>query len=127
MTSHLHLIVSAKEGYGLSAIIRDFKKHTAKQIIKEISEIRESRREWLLWYFERECKRDKRITKYKFWQEGNHAVYLEKSNVNMIQQKVNYIHNNPVAAGFVNEAWEWKLSSAQNYVGQKGLINVEEL
>ena len=30
----------------------------------------------------------------------------------MIDQKVNYIHNNPVEAGFVNETLEWRLSSA---------------
>ena len=30
----------------------------------------------------------------------------------MIDQKVDYIHNNPVAAGFVNNPHEWRLSSA---------------
>ena len=30
----------------------------------------------------------------------------------MIDQKVNYIHKNPVEAGFVNEAIEWRWSSA---------------
>ena len=47
MPSHLHMIVSAKETYKLSDIIRDFKKFTSKKIIKTIQEINESR-EWLL-------------------------------------------------------------------------------
>lgn len=35
MESHLHLIASAKEdGAGLPSIIRDFKKHSAKEILK---------------------------------------------------------------------------------------------
>ena len=127
MTSHLHLIISAKEGYELSAIIRDFKKHTAKQIIKQISEVNESRREWLLWYFEREGKRDKRITKYKFWQEDNHAVYLAKSNVNMIRQKVDYIHNNPVKDRTVENAEDYLYSSARDFSGSKGLVVISEL
>ena len=30
----------------------------------------------------------------------------------MIDQKVEYIHNNLVEAGFVDEPWKWRLSSA---------------
>ena len=43
MSNHIHLIVSAQETYDLSAILRDFKKHTAKQILKSIQEEPESR------------------------------------------------------------------------------------
>ena len=47
MSNHLHLIVKAKEGFVLSNILRDFKNHTSKQIASTITEIGESRREWL--------------------------------------------------------------------------------
>ena len=30
-------------------------------------------------------------------------------------KKLNYIHQNPVKNGFVDNAWEWKYSSAKNY------------
>ena len=40
----------------------------------------------------------------------NHQFYLYSNE--MINQKVNYIHENPVEAGFVNFAHEWRLSSA---------------
>ena len=36
MTNHMHLIGSAKEGFRLSDIIRDFKKFTAKTIINRM-------------------------------------------------------------------------------------------
>jgi putative transposase len=36
----------------------------------------------------------------------------------------NYIHQNPVEAGFVNEAEHWKYSSAIDYCGGKGLLDV---
>ncbi len=48
MSSHFHAIVSAKENHNLSNIIRDLKKFTAKELIRLIKEIPESRRVWLL-------------------------------------------------------------------------------
>jgi len=45
----------------------------------------------------------------------------------VIEQKADYLHDNPVAAGFVNEAWHWKYSSAIDYCGDKGLIDLDEL
>jgi REP element-mobilizing transposase RayT len=125
MTSHLHLIVSADEGYKLSEIIRDFKKHTAKQILKSIDESDESRRNWLLWYFEKEGKKDVRISKYKFWQESNHAVLLERANSKMIEQKLNYIHQNPVVEGIVENAQDYLYSSARDYYGMVGLVKIK--
>ena len=127
MSSHLHLIASAKDGFELSAIIRDFKKHTAKQLLKLISDQDESRREWLLWYFEREGKKDMRISKYKFWQEDNHAIYIERSFVSMIDQKLKYIHENPVVEGVVENAEDYLYSSARDFAGKKGLVKLEGL
>jgi putative transposase len=127
MSSHIHIIASAKEGHGLSAFIRDFKKHTAKQIIKLIDEQDESRRKWLLWYFEREGKKDKRITKYKFWQEDNHAIFLDRNQIEMIKQKVDYIHQNPVVEEIVENEEDYLYSSARNFAGLKGLIELNEL
>ncbi|MBL7788681.1 MAG: transposase [Chitinophagales bacterium] len=43
MSNHIHLIASAREGFALSDIIRDFKKHTAKRFLEEISKPTESR------------------------------------------------------------------------------------
>jgi hypothetical protein len=40
----------------------------------------------------------------------------------MIDQKLNYIHNNPVEAGFVEKAEDYLYSSARDYAGMKGLL-----
>jgi putative transposase len=125
MTSHLHLIISAEEGFKLSEIIRDFKKHTAKTILKLIDEQDESRKSWLLWYFEREGKKDKRISKYKFWKEDNHAILLERNNNALIEQKLNYIHQNPVVEGIVENAQDYLYSSAKDYCGMNGLVRIK--
>ena len=70
MPSHIHLIISTKD-QPLETIMRDFKKHVSKAIIKELSHINESRKEWLLRAFKRAGANLKRISKYKVWQDGN--------------------------------------------------------
>jgi REP element-mobilizing transposase RayT len=124
MTSHMHLVASARESFSMSDILRDFKKFTANKIIGMIKEIPESRRAFLLNQFEEEGLSDKRITKYKFWQESNHAVELDPFKPEIIDQKINYIHYNPVEAGIVSNPVDYLFSSARDYADMKGLVKV---
>ena len=66
MSNHLHLIVSAKDE-NLSAVLRDFKRHTARKILQTISSISESRRAWMLERFKLAASRHKRNHQYQFW------------------------------------------------------------
>ncbi|TSD67376.1 transposase [Inquilinus sp. KBS0705] len=116
MPSHLHLVVSVMPGqYTLSDVMRDFKKFTSKKMIESINEIPESRREWLLRHFSFAGKYDPKIKNYKFWQEGLHPIEL--SSGKFIEQKINYIHENPVSTGIVYQAEDYVLSSAAQYAG----------
>ena len=60
--------------------------------------------------------------KYKFWENEYHPVELFSSAV--IDQKLDYIHNNPVKEGFVDKPEEYVYSSARDYCGVKGLLEV---
>jgi REP element-mobilizing transposase RayT len=123
MSNHLHLVCRAKDGYSISDIVRDFKKFTSKSILKLIQEIPESRREWLLYRFEFAGKFDNRIKKYKFWLGTNHAVLLYTNE--MIDQRINYVHENPVRALIVSKAQEYLFSSACDFAGEKGYVDVQ--
>jgi REP element-mobilizing transposase RayT len=123
MSNHLHLICRAKDNFRLSEILRDFKKFTAKKIIERIINEPESRREWMLYRFEYNGKFKKRISKYKYWKDDNHAILLDDNK--MMDQRLDYIHNNPVEAGIVDEPKHYVFSSARDYAGVKGLIEVE--
>lgn len=125
MSNHMHLIAKAKEGYKLSEILRDFKKFTAKQIIKAIQEETESRREWLLSVMLKAGKANSKIQTYQLWRNDNHPIELHSSEV--INQKADYIHNNPVEEGIVEQAVDYLYSSAKNYVGETGLLELEVL
>ena len=119
MPSHLHLIASVNDDLDsvtLSDIMRDFKKFTSKEIIKTIQNIPESRREWLLDKFEFAGRHNPKIKNYQFWQEGIHPISVTSNK--FIDQKLNYIHQNPVEAGFVYSAENYVLSSASAYAGE---------
>ena len=124
MSNHLHLIASAEENgqFSLSDILRDFKKFTSKAVVQKIIEIPESRRKWLLDRFEFAGRYNKKIEYYKFWQDGNEPKEIYSSD--FLQQKLAYIHNYPVRAGWVIEPQHYKYSSAIDYSGGKGLIDV---
>ena len=110
MSSHIHLICRRNQGL-LSDLLRDFKSYTAKQILKLIQENpQESRKEWLMYMFKFFANRYAQNAEYMFWQKTNHPTELYTPSVT--QQKVDYIHNNPVAAGIVTDATYYLYSSA---------------
>ena len=125
MTNHLHLLASATLPSKLPDIVRDFKKHTNKQIIKVIESENESRRDWMLYRFKYHAKFDVRISEYKVWQDGYHAI--ECDTAYLLEQKLDYIHQNPVKAQIVEEPEHYIYSSAKNYAGEKGVLDVEIL
>lgn len=125
MTSHIHAILSSREGHDLVATIRDFKKFTSKELIRLIKEVPESRREWLLNKFNYEAKRTKRGKDYLLWQEGYHAKQIE--TIEFLEEKLDYIHDNPVEGGFVSCSEDYLYSSARNYAGELGVMDVDFL
>ena len=62
-------------------------------------------------------------SKYQFWQEGSHPQ--EVTNEEMLIQKIEYIHNNPVRREYVDDPKCWRYSSARNYEGLDGLLNMK--
>ena len=125
MSNHLHLMARAKEGYGISAIIRDFKKFTSKRLIEKITEIGESRREWLLDKFSFEARRSGRAKNYKVWRDDSHAISLEKTE--WVLQRLNYIHQNPVRQMIVENPHEYLFSSALDYNDTKGFVKITKI
>jgi putative transposase len=109
MPNHIHMIAGSENG-SLTGILKSLKSFTAKEMMKAISENPlESRKELFLHQFNYFGKKSKNA-EMQFWKHANHPIYLFSNE--MINQKVDYIHQNPVEAGFVNEAHEWRLSSA---------------
>lgn len=123
MSNHVHLVV-ASEGNTLPEIVRDLKKHTAKIILKEIADNpQESRKEWMLWMFERAGKKNSNNSKYQFWQQHNQPEELIVHTA--IDRAISYVHENPVKAGFVDRAENYPYSSAIDFAGGKGKVMID--
>lgn len=116
LENHLHLIASSPK---LSKEIGDFKSFTARRIIDYLETQNASMLlNQLEWYRERH----KVDQKYQLWQEGSHPQQILDDE--MMIQKLEYIHNNPVKRGYVDDPTHWRYSSARNYAGKSGLIDV---
>lgn len=122
MPNHMHLIFKANEG-NPGDVLGDFKRYTSKRIQKLLSEDSiESRRRWLLSMMKKAGEKKRNIWYRQLWQHHNQPIELTTNY--MIDQKVNYIHQNPVKSGFVREEHHWKYSSAIDYADGKGLVDV---
>ena len=82
----------------------------------------ESRKEWLLWMMERAGKKNGNNNSFQLWQQSNHPIEL--SDNYMKEQRLSYLHQNPVVSGFVLEAEDYVYSSARDYAGEKGLLDI---
>jgi REP element-mobilizing transposase RayT len=121
MPNHLHMIISrSKSETLLGEILRDFKKYSSREIAQLINSENSS----YLRTFRYKANRIKRNTNFKVWKDGNHPILLDTNF--LLDQKVEYIHNNPVKAGLVEAPEMYKLSSAIDYnTGISGLLEIE--
>jgi len=122
MTSHVHMILG-KQVKNMEDIMRDMKRHTSHQLKDSIhNNSTESRKEWMLWLMQRTGRRNSNNSDFQLWQQDNHPIQL--NNPKGAHQKLDYAHYNPVVAGIVEKPEDYLYSSARNYYGMKGLIDV---
>lgn len=126
MPNHLHLIIRAKGEKSLSEIIRDFKKFTSKRIVKELVTNKiESRRSWMLWMFKRSAEFRSTNKEYQVWQHGFHPVEITSDH--FWEQRLNYIHYNPVKAGLCYMPEHYPYSSAKWYLDGEGILRMDDI
>jgi REP-associated tyrosine transposase len=125
MSNHLHLIIKAKENFKLSDIIRDFKKYTSKEIIETIQNEPESRKEWMLNLFRFVGRNNPNNKFFQVWKQDNHPIELSSNNI--IDQKLNYIHMNPVEQAIVQNEEDYIYSSARNFAELDYVLEIDYL
>jgi putative transposase len=124
MTNHLHLLARAHDGSGLSMIEKEFKRLTTTKILEAIDIEPDLRRKWMLQRFEHFSQSLKRIEKFQLWQSCTNPSFIDFKQVFRLQERVLYIHENPVRDGIVASPEHYLYSSAGDYTGNKGLVNV---
>ena len=116
MHNHVHMVI---EGKDLSGKLRKFKSYTARKIIDLL---KERNRTFTLRKLSMNKHDHHKDSQYQVWQEGFHPKQI--SSLEMMTQKIEYVHYNPVKAGFVDRPEDWRNSSARNYSGLEGVIFV---
>ncbi len=119
LENHLHAIVKSND---LSETVKRFKSYTAKEIIKFLKQNRiKTILDQLAFY----KKTHKTATSYQLWQEGMHAKLIKSDRI--MKEVVEYIHNNPVKRGYVDKPEHWRYSSARDYKGILGHLDIEKV
>jgi REP element-mobilizing transposase RayT len=116
MENHLHWIASAPQ---LAQQVGRFKSFTARRVIEELERAGFATLLQELRFFKLGHKIDQC---YQVWQEGSHPQQL--LNESMMRQKLEYMHCNPLRRGYVEVPTHWRYSSARDYEGQRGLLEV---
>lgn len=122
MTNHVHMIVGSK-GRPLHKTIGEMKSFTSRALRKAIAtHPKESRREWILNVMEQTGWANSNNIDWQCWQQNSHPIVLLDRA--MFFQKLEYIHTNPVKAGFVDRPECYVYSSARDFCGVRGLIEL---
>jgi REP element-mobilizing transposase RayT len=116
MENHLHLIAKADD---LSARLGQFKSFTARSILDLLARRQATS---LLEEFRRRKLPHKTDSDHQFWDEGSHPQQIDSDD--MLWQKLEYIHNNPVRRGYIDDPVHWRYSSARNYARMPALLDV---
>ncbi|WP_088893000.1 REP-associated tyrosine transposase [Leptolyngbya ohadii] len=117
MENHLHLIAAADD---LSKEVAKFKSFTARSAIDWLEKNRSGY--WL------DQLRTNKLSynvdqDYQMWQEGSHPQAI--FSWEMFQQKLEYIHHNPVRRGYVDDPGHWRYSSYRNYAGLEEALAID--
>lgn len=119
LENHLHLVASSDD---IRKTMQKFKSYTAYELLKLLQEKKATT---LLKQLAYHKKAHKIHTTYQVWEEGFHPKLIQSEK--MMVEKINYIHQNPVKRGYIEEAEHWRYSSAKNYQGIEGLLRIERL
>jgi len=125
MTNHVHAIMAAEQDTkGLSHLIRDFKSYTSKELSAWVlSDKKESRKAWMTDIFRHFGFISGKVDLFQIWTHDNRPMVI--TQMDFFNQKLNYIHQNPVKAGIVRRPEDFLYSSASNYAGiEENILDV---
>jgi len=103
MPTHVHLIIYPTYAtYDIARILQGIKQPVSRRVMDQA---RKSGSEKLAQFSTTE-----KSTPYRFWQAGGGYDRNIVSRIALVKS-IDYIHNNPIRAGLVKSAEEWKWSS----------------
>lgn len=127
MTNHLQLIVDTSAAASLKEFEKEYKHFTTEKILEAIDAEPEVRRSWMLWHFKNFRDRQAGPDKLQIWQSVSECSPIPALNEELMLEHFEHIHQNPVRERIVDSPVEYRYSSARDYTGMNGLVNVRKL
>ena len=124
MSSHLHLVLRPKEASAPAYFERDFKKYTTPVVLKAMEMEMDFRRGWMMQHFEDYSKSLRRIEKFHLWQNCSSPVRIDCGQPRCLLDRIAHVHENPVRERIVDQPEAYVFSSARDYAGMRGMVNV---
>jgi len=88
MPNHIHLICRFSKAHTISGMVRDFKRHTARLIIRQLQAENNTDSLNILQKLNKDTRQN-----FKVWEDRYDA--RDVFSVEFLEQKMNYIHHNP--------------------------------
>ena len=127
MTHHLHLLVQTRTGISFQDIEKEYKLFTTTKILEAIDTEPRIRKEWIMNHFHNFGSLLGLSKKYHVWQDCDESIPIDLRKKDILLEHFDYIHQNPVRDKIVDIANEYMYSSARDYSGVKGLVNIAKL
>lgn len=117
LENHLHMVVQSDD---LHKTMQSFKQYTAKQILEMLKKQNVKMILEQLAFYKKSHHKEKT---YQIWEEGCQPKLINSDD--MMKIKIDYIHQNPVKRGYIDNAVHWRYSSARDYCDMNGLIEID--
>ena len=117
LENHIHIVAQSDD---INKTMAKFKRHAARELLRLLQKENVKTILDQLAFYKKAHKSDRQ---YQVWQEGLQPKLIQTDA--MMRSKINYIHQNPVKRGYIDEASHWRYSSARNYEGKEGLLVIE--
>ena len=124
MSNHLQLLVHCPQPCNLARFESEFKTFTTEKIMEAIDAEPEVRRSWMLWHFNRSLQANGQL---RIWQAESDSSVVPSFSERLMLEHFEHIHQNPVRERIVDSPVEFKYSSARDYTGMTGLVNIVKL
>jgi len=124
MPNHVHFISRFLEGHTLSDVMRELKKHTSKQTIRQY----QAENNHAVLKFLKKAADNLPDQQYRVWEGGYDA--RDVFSPDFLRQKADYIHNNPCQPRWqlVARPEEYVWSSARYYLlGEPAVIAIDDM
>ena len=117
MPNHIHFIAKFSKEYTLADMMRDFKRHTARQMIRQLQAEDQTQTLALLQSFNKDLRQDLKVWEDSY--DGRNVFSLK-----FLEQKMNYIHYNPCRShwNLATAPEEYPWSSAGFYIADKPCV-----